>query len=105
VKAIMTSVRNRYFIVCLAALVLPALAFSLLPHTQVPGLGVKVVAALAFVAAIVWVLQAHVRQAGGWSAVAPARLWMMAMGMIVSMALLAVIGLAVTAAWLAPAAG
>ncbi len=101
----MTNVRKRYFIVCLAALVLPALAFALLPPTAAPGLGVKVVAALAFLAAIVWVLQAHVRQAGGWSAVAPARLWMMAMGMIVSMALLAVIGLAVTAAWLARAGG
>jgi len=99
----MTSVRKRYFMVCLAALVLPALAFALGPHdADAPGVGLKVVAALAFVAAIAWVLQAHVRQAGGWSAVAPMRLWMMAMGMIASMALLAVIGLAVIAAWLAP---
>jgi hypothetical protein len=98
-----TSVRKRYLIVCLAALVLPALAFALLPHADAPGLGVKVVATLAFVAAIAWVLQAHVRQAGGWSAVAPARLWMMAMGMILSLALFAVIGLALTAT-LMPAA-
>jgi hypothetical protein len=100
----MTPVRKRYFIVCLAALVLPALAFALLPHAEAPGLGVKVVATLAFVGAIAWVLKAHVHQAGGWSAVAPARLWMMAMGMIVSMALFAVIGLALISV-LMPEAG
>ncbi len=93
----MTSVRTRYLMVCLAALLLPALAFALLPPDALPGPAAQVLAVLACLAAIGWVLQAHVRGAGGWAAVPPMRLWLMAMGMILSIALLAVAGLAMMA--------
>ncbi|GAB3025367.1 MULTISPECIES: hypothetical protein [Oleiagrimonas] len=84
--------RYRYWIVCALSLLLTLFALLVFPQMNPSTMTVRIVVVVAWIAALVWVLQPQARQAGGWAHLPPMRFAVNALGVIVGIALFAGLG-------------
>ncbi|KGI77111.1 hypothetical protein [Oleiagrimonas soli] len=84
--------RYRYWIVCALSLLLTLFALLAFPRMNPSTMTVRIVALVAWIAALAWVLQPQARQAGGWTHLPPVRFALNALGVILGIALFAGIG-------------